>query len=51
VTLLGYRGHKVLEARDGLEALEIARANRPDLIITDIIMPKMDGYDLGAAQK
>jgi two-component system cell cycle sensor histidine kinase/response regulator CckA len=45
VTLLGYRGHKVLEARDGLEALEIAMASRPDLIITDIIMPRVDGYE------
>ena len=45
VTLLGYRGHKSLEAGDGAEALALARAERPDLIITDILMPTMDGYE------
>ncbi|HLY61482.1 MAG TPA: response regulator [Terriglobia bacterium] len=46
VKLFTYRGYKTLEARDGLEALEVIKALRPDLVITDIIMPKMDGYDL-----
>jgi len=45
VTLLGYGGHKVLEASDGEEALAIVRQSHPDLIITDIKMPKMDGYE------
>jgi len=45
VTLLGYRGHKSLEAGDSAEALALARAERPDLIITDILMPTMDGYE------
>jgi two-component system cell cycle sensor histidine kinase/response regulator CckA len=45
VTLLGYGGHKVLEASDGEEALGIVRQSHPDLIITDIKMPKMDGYE------
>jgi PAS domain S-box-containing protein len=45
VTLLGYRGHKSLEAGNGAEALALARAERPDLIITDILMPAMDGYE------
>jgi len=45
VTLLGYGGHKVLEASDGEEALGIVRHSHPDLIITDIKMPKMDGYE------
>jgi len=44
-TLLGYYGHKLLEATDGAIALELARAERPDLIITDIVMPNMDGVE------
>ena len=46
VTLLGYRGHIVLEAGDGAEALTIARARLPGLVITDLVMPVMDGYEL-----
>ena len=46
ITLLGNFGHRLLEARDGAEALELARAELPDLIITDIIMPNMDGFTL-----
>jgi two-component system, cell cycle response regulator len=46
ITLLGNFGHRLLEAGDGLEALEIARAELPDLIITDILMPNMDGFTL-----
>jgi diguanylate cyclase (GGDEF)-like protein/PAS domain S-box-containing protein len=42
-TLLGYADHRVLEADDGGEALEIAHRDRPDLIISDILMPTMDG--------
>ena len=45
VTLLGYGGHRMLEAPDGEKALAIARAERPELIIADIIMPAMDGYE------
>ena len=44
-SLLGYGGHKVLEASDGEEALRIVRQSHPDLVITDIKMPKMDGYE------
>jgi CheY-like chemotaxis protein len=44
-TLLGYGKHKVLEARDGAEALTQVRAERPDLVIADILMPTMDGYE------
>ncbi len=46
VTLLGSFGHRVLEASDGVEALELARAELPDLVITDIVMPNMDGFTL-----
>ena len=44
-TLLGYRGHQVLEARDGAEALESVKTNHPQLVISDILMPSMDGYE------
>jgi diguanylate cyclase len=43
VTLLGYGGHDLVEAGDGAEALEAVQAHLPDLIITDILMPTMDG--------
>jgi len=43
--LLGYSGHRLLEAANGLEGLEIMRTERPDLIISDILMPNMDGYE------
>ena len=45
-TLLSSFGHRVLEASDGSKALEIARTELPDLVITDIIMPNMDGFTL-----
>jgi signal transduction histidine kinase/DNA-binding response OmpR family regulator len=45
VTLLGYHSHRLLEAADGAEALEVARVERPNLIISDILMPTMDGYE------
>ena len=44
VSLLGYGGHTVLEAAGGEEGLEIVRQSHPDLVIADIKMPKMDGY-------
>jgi diguanylate cyclase (GGDEF)-like protein len=46
ITLLGNFGHRLLEAEDGLQALELARKELPDLIITDILMPNMDGFTL-----
>lgn len=39
-------GYGVLEAANGLEALELARAHQPQLIITDVEMPRMDGVRL-----
>ncbi|MBI5441236.1 MAG: response regulator [Deltaproteobacteria bacterium] len=44
-TLLGYYGHRLLEAADGSAALALARSERPDLIISDIVMPTMDGLE------
>jgi diguanylate cyclase (GGDEF)-like protein len=46
ITLLGNFGHHLLEADDGVQALELARAELPDLIITDVLMPNMDGFTL-----
>lgn len=40
------RQHRIVLAKDGAEALEHARALRPDLILTDAMMPRMSGYDL-----
>ncbi len=37
------RDYTVLEASDGEEAIEIARSQQPDLILMDIMMPKLDG--------
>lgn len=45
VAILGSMNHSIFEAKDGLHALKIAKNERPDLIITDIVMPKMDGYE------
>jgi diguanylate cyclase (GGDEF)-like protein len=45
-TLLGSFGYRMLEAGNGVEALELARTELPDLVITDIIMPNMDGFTL-----
>lgn len=45
-TLLGNFGHRLLEANDGARALDVARAELPDLIITDVLMPTMDGFTL-----
>jgi signal transduction histidine kinase/CheY-like chemotaxis protein len=46
VTLLGYANHRVLEAPDGAAALAQVQAERPDLVIADVLMPAMDGYEL-----
>ncbi len=39
-------GYKILTAQDGEEALKIAREEKPDLILLDIVMSKMNGYDV-----
>jgi len=41
---LRFKGYAVLTARNGEEALEVLEREKPVLIITDILMPKMDGY-------
>ena len=41
--LLKYEGYEVMKAYDGLEALKLASENKIDLIILDVMMPKMNG--------
>jgi len=38
-------GYEVLEASDGLSAIEVARAEKPDLVLMDVMMPACDGYE------
>ena len=38
------QGHEVLEARNGRQALEVVRAESPDIILMDVMMPEMDGF-------
>ena len=42
---LELEGYHVIEAHNGLEALEKARTNLPDLIVLDVMMPELDGFD------
>lgn len=46
LTLEGTRRYIVKEENDGSQALQTARQFRPDLILLDIVMPKMDGGDV-----
>lgn len=39
-------GFVVVQARDGLEGLEVAKKETPDLILLDVMMPKMDGLTM-----
>ena len=46
VMLLGRDGHEVLVAHSGPEAIEQARSRRPGVILLDIGLPEMDGYEV-----
>jgi two-component system cell cycle response regulator DivK len=46
VKILKNRGYQMIEAVDGEEALEKASAECPDLILLDISIPKLDGYEV-----
>ncbi|HZM23323.1 MAG TPA: response regulator [Anaerolineales bacterium] len=43
---LTFKGHRVVTARNGEEAMDAIERERPSLVITDILMPKMDGFSL-----
>jgi DNA-binding response OmpR family regulator len=44
--ILESRGYQVVTARDGLEGLANLKSENPDLVILDLLMPKMDGFAL-----
>jgi len=44
--LLEMRGYNILQAREGIEALKLARRHRPDLIVMDIQLPGMSGLEV-----
>jgi DNA-binding response OmpR family regulator len=47
--LMKREGHDVRVARDGLQALEAIRAERPDLVLLDVMMPGKTGFEVCAA--
>ncbi len=51
VKVLKNKGYETIEAADGEEALEKAATERPDLILLDISIPKIDGYEVAKRLK
>jgi CheY-like chemotaxis protein len=43
-TLLGMKGYSVVEARDGQETVDVAREERPDIILMDLQLPRLNGF-------
>ena len=50
-TRLAVHGYEILTATDGEEALAVAREKQPDLILLDVMMPKMDGTDYAGTSR
>ena len=48
---LQYAGYEVIEALNGQEAIKLAESEQPDLILLDVRMPKMNGYEACAVLK
>lgn len=44
-TVLRHLGYLVIEAQDGLQAVDLARSAQPDLILMDISIPRLDGWE------
>jgi len=44
--LLDAHGYRILQTKDGMEALDIARAHHPDLILMDIQLPEISGLEV-----
>ena len=49
--LLSENGYRILQTRDGREALELARRHQPDLILMDIQLPEVSGLEVVALMK
>ncbi|MHC4410838.1 MAG: response regulator, partial [Planctomycetota bacterium] len=43
---LGFDGYTVIEAADGEQGLELAFSERPDLIVLDLMLPKINGFEV-----
>jgi DNA-binding response OmpR family regulator len=50
-TRLGHRGYNVSSASDGHHALELARREKPDLVLLDVMMPGKSGWEVARALK
>ncbi len=48
---LEYAGHEIVQAEDGMQAIEMARKAKPELVLMDVRMPKMNGLEACAEMK
>jgi CheY-like chemotaxis protein len=51
VRRLQLAGHEVTIAEDGAQALELVRASPPEVVVSDVVMPNLDGFGLCEAMK
>jgi two-component system, cell cycle response regulator DivK len=49
--ILGIQGYEILETTEGLDAIEIARSSHPDLILLDLQLPDVSGFDVARRLK